>query len=1071
MAYLKYGLTSEGDGTVTAFTDPSYTIRAFNTYLDDFKVSKYDEQYHTYYQRDAQGKWSESYSYYFGASVPNQGTVFVKNQENWVYPSIDQGTVNTYTQSTLDQLNQLQLETGIPVNDNANGNYDQGISVPVNGTITFESSVNDNLLQGEFSNAGTYYIQMALWNFPGTADAGKLNLAQSSITFSSSINYDPAQSVTIPFNSSELEIPLDDPAEQDTIWKINRDVLVNQSIPSSGSVDLSNLKRIKFNLVNSGSQFVFKATQMKMVKSTYSHNYANVNTKTGVLQRETWPTISQNHMPVLIQNGLTVKDFTYISKFSFRSLPVSGTTELSMFGRIMPTFTFGTAGTATSSITYPSGTAYPSVTLYPVVGADTNAYLRSKLLIDSNSVQIKMYEDHFTNLDNEIFNIEFNQPITAGDYFFVTKFEGNKWESILYSTEEGADYPKDIVLETGRQTILNPWLRGDISSPYEKETGRGYAGYQFKPDEVGGFSMDYIYSKNAVLAEYESKTFNSYTPVKAISIFPSSVPDIDLLSSGITDFIRVRNTNNFNKSGKREVGFVAEPQNADVDDVVVVEDTEIYYSSKSLKVIKKEDAKIAAVQYRSKIKINDFSKLIFKTKIKFNNLLNKGDFRIVFWDESRTKVLYVQKITGIVPDRWNDVEFPLSSTTLFNNQFIMEIGHYGQIDPIPPITEPYGQFWLEETRLTLEALEWEVSNNDGKTYVPVLDAINGEYKSVNFASQNYYTSIINKNPYILWEFNTPQASFIVSDDNRNSTLGEFTTTSGGELSDYTISTPGTVTSNGTAYTVPASVEKFLNNKAIAVYGGTDSYITTANNQTLASVFGISSGSASNITASIRFYSDTTGNKINLLSCEDGPGTVTNSWNLSINNTTDFIFESNGVGTVTATVNNWNDNKWHTACFAYSTIDNSLRLYWDGELVEKTNLASDLIFNYPLKSTGPTATVPHNTYDDFNSSRPFIFIDNISVHKEVLDQNEIYKDYIAAISSYNKLKVRARAYTTNAWLVGYELIPHYAKMGRLKENVNKAITKTDSFTATEYSPQQDGIIFDQAIFDVSTFGND
>jgi hypothetical protein len=101
----------------------------------------------------------------------------------------------------------------------------------------------------------------------------------------------------------------------------------------------------------------------------------------------------------------------------------------------------------------------------------------------------------------------------------------------------------------------------------------------------------------------------------------------------------------------------------------------------------------------------------------------------------------------------------------------------------------------------------------------------------------------------------------------------------------------------------------------------------------------------------------------------------------------------------------------------------------------------------------------------------LFVDNISVHKQVIDQNELYKDNIAAISEYNKIKVKAKAYTTNAWIYGYEIIPTYAKMGKLKETINRSVTVSDSFSATENSPQQDGIIFDQAIFDVSTFGND
>ena len=1085
MAYLEYGLVSDGDGTVTTFSDPSYTVRACNLFIKEVKVTKYDEQYHTYYQQLNDSSWQVSNDYYFNGSVPSIGTTLVKNQENWVYAGINQGTLNTYTQLIANERSQYQLETGIPINDNANGNYDNGISIPVSGTVEFETFYNENLLAQPLGSAPDYYIQMALWDLPGTAVSPRMNLSASTVSFSSSETFEPSKTVTIPFNSPVLEIPLDDAATQDTLWRINRDVLIDQSIVGSGIVDLTSLKRIKFNIVSIGGTFTFKTGAIKMIPSTYSHNYANVNNKTGILERETWPTISQNHMPVVIQDGLTVKDFTYIAKLNFRALPTSGTTEFSMFGRVMPTFTFGAGGTATSSITYPSGTAYPSITLYPVVGEDTNAYLRSKLLITSNSAKIILYEDHFSNLDNNVFDIEYNQAITAGDYFFVTKFNEDKWESILYSVDAGASSPKEIILETGLQTINNAWLKGDNTFPYEKETGKGYAGYQLKPDERGGFSLDYIYTRDAVLAEYESKTFNSYTPVNAVTLFPTSVPDIQILSGEIEDFVRVSNTNNLIRSGKTETGFIANPQNAQIDDVVIEPDTQIVFSTKSLKVTKKEDAKIAAVQYKNKLKINNFSKLIFKTKLRYNDLLNVGEFRIVFWDEDRSRVLYIQNIPDLVPNEWNDVDIPLYTNTLFNNQFILEIGHYGEIEPVPPITDPAGYFWIEDTQLTLESVEWEASNNDGSTYVPFLDAINGEYKSINFASQNYYTSIINKNPYILWEFNDEGSPVILPKEDQTFTIGEFVTTSLGSLDDYLINTPGVLYPNGesigisgsgtsiagtTGYVIPTSVQKFKNNKAIAVYGGTESYIKTSGTTSLGSIFNIGAGSASDITGSVRFYSDTVNNKINLLSCDEG-GTNPNSWNFSINNGTDLIFQSHGVGTLTATVPTWNDQNWHTACFTYKSNGNILTLYWDGDVVLSENLASDLIFNYQLRSTGPTATVPHNTYNSFNSNYPFIFIDNISIHKEALDQKEINRDYIAAISEYNQLKVRARAYTTNAWIYGYELIPHYAKMGRLRETVSRSFVKTDSFIATENSPQQNEIIFDQAIFDVSTFGND
>jgi hypothetical protein len=1073
MAYLKYGLVPGGNGTVSLFSDPSYTVRACNVFLEEFPISNYDSDYHTYYQQKSDGKWEVSNEYYFNNSIPAFGTAFVKNQENWVYAGINQGTLNTYTQLVANTQNQFQLETGIPVNNNSNGNYDDGISIPINGTVQFETVYKDNLLEGPF-NTGTHYIEIPLWDLPGTANTPTIDLSASTITFSSSETLDPANTVTIPFNSAQLEIPIIDAGTADHLWKVNRNVLTNQSIVGSGSVDLTSLKRIKFNIVSSGAgAFVFKTGQIKMVPASYSHNYANVNTKTGVLARETWPTIAQNHMPVLIQDGLKVKDFTYISKFSFKAPPTSGTTELSMFGRVNPEFTYGTAGTATAAIIYPSGSVYPNTNIYPANSADNNAYLRSQLLIDSNSVQIILYEDHLGNLDNNTFEISFDQVLTAGEYYFVTRFKGDKWESILYSSDKGSSIGKAIVLETGLQSISNPWLKGSTTN---FDLGKGYAGYQFKPTEYGGFALDYIYSKEAVLAEYESKTFNSYTPVKSVSLFPTSVPDLQLLSGNLLDFERVRNTNNFNFSGKTESGFIATPQDANLDDVVIEEDTVVYYNSKSLKVTKKEDAKIAAIQYGSKLTVNDFSKLIFKTKLRYNDLLNVGEFRIVFWNESRTKVLYMEKIKGLVPNEWNNIDIPLYTNILLNNQFIFEIGHYGEIEPVPPITDPYGYFWLEDTQLTLESVEWEASNNDGKTYVPFLDAINGEYKSVNFASQNYYTSIINKNPYILWEFNDTNVGAILPKEDATFTFGQLlvagnvVTTGNPSVDDYLINTPGTAV-GGSAYAIPSSVKKFQNNKAIAIYGTVDSHIRTEGTADLGTILGIPASGSSDITASIRFYTDTINKNISLVSCDDPAVNATNSWNFYLENTNNLVFKSHGVGTITATVSSWNDQEWHTACFSYNTTGNIINLYWDGDLVATDNLSSDLIFDFQLKTRGPELTVPYNTYNNFNSNRPFLFVDNISVHKQVIDQNEIYKDNIAAISEYNKIKVKAKAYTTNAWIYGYEIIPNYAKMGKLKENINKSVTVSDSFSATENSPQQDGIIFDQAIFDVSTFGND
>ena len=96
MSYYKYGIPDE-DMIISEWHDPSYTIRAFNTYILDVDITELDIQYHTYWQNTNSG-WQNSSEYYFGGSVPSVGTVFIGNQENWVYPNVPQSTLNTYTQ-------------------------------------------------------------------------------------------------------------------------------------------------------------------------------------------------------------------------------------------------------------------------------------------------------------------------------------------------------------------------------------------------------------------------------------------------------------------------------------------------------------------------------------------------------------------------------------------------------------------------------------------------------------------------------------------------------------------------------------------------------------------------------------------------------------------------------------------------------------------------------------------------------------------------------------------------------------------------------------------------------------
>ena len=1051
MGYLKYSLSGSA-GTVQTFSDPSYTIRAFTQPIKTVNVNNYDSDYHMYYN---QTSGSKDHSYYFGNTLPSSGNVLSKNQENWSAPSLVQSTLDADQQYVLDAYTQYTLESGDPTSPNADGKYNSGLSMLFSGTTQAFSSYQDNLMQGSFANAGTYYIQMPVWSLPGTSDSPTFDRTNSSITFSSSDSFESTQSVTIPFNSPYLVNAFNASGTSDVLWKVNRDVLTNGSI-GPGSVDISNLRNIKFTIASIGGTVAFKTGQMKLVPSTYSYSKANIDTKNGRLCSEPMPSaITQSNLPILLQDGLKVKNFSHIAKINLDHLPnTGGTHEISLYGRVNSNFKYGVQASPDSS---------------------TNAYIKSQLLITPTQYTINIYENNYLNPSKLVYTATYIEPLGPGIYFFIVDYLDDTMQARLFYGDS-EHFITQQEAETGYITISNDWLKGDV---VDTEKGRGYAGYEFKPDPVGNFFVDYIYSNGAVLGEYVSKTFNSYTPITGVSLFPTSIPDNNLISNDVSNFIRVVNTNNFLISGVNEVGNVVIPQSSS-DDVYVEEDTQIFYATKSLKVSKSQNSRIAAVQYKDLINVNDFSKLTFKIKLRFNSVLNQGDFKLVLWDESRTKVAYIAPIPNLVSDIWNDVEISLSSDKLFNNKFILEIGHYGEIVTTPPITDPKGYFWIEESSLNLEAIEWEASNNGGKSYIPFLNKINGRYKAINFSSQNYYSSLLNKNPYIFWNFNSPYTtSSVIPPNDLNGNKGMLVTSSGTiSTSQQTVPSPGSVlTSAGTAYSIPDSTGSYASNSAIAIYGGTDSYISThysgGSLTTLGNILNVAPGAAFDLSASIRFYTDTVNNTINLISSQDLAGTTTGSWNLNIQGTATYQFACVGFGTIGFSLpSTWSDRNWHTASFTFESDYNRVSLYWDGKFVGAGFLSGNIYSNNPLRILGPSDTNPHNTYSSFNPALPFLFLDNISVYNNVLTQQEINQDYIASTSSYNKLKFRAKAYSKNAWAIGFEAIPIYAQLGKLKEtSTTKFISTNETITFTETSPEETAIIFDQAIFDVSQFGQD
>lgn len=1085
----------------SAFSDPSYTLRCFNQDFTNTIIDINDVSYHgTAYPLDDIGESGVVYSKvregWFGLPGIVQSSLSGTNVN---YPPVATSSTAAYVQdlnsaNSLDQYTQLGIYTlgaaASPVSENSDGYQNYGIKVTVgtSGTLNLESLYEDNINSGFMSGNQDFYIEMPVWNWPGTALAGTI----CSITFSSSNSYESSQTVTIPFTAGSTVLTNSFSSSGDKIWRINRNILTNGSV-GPGTVDIENIRRIKITLGPGTSSYDFKTGAMKVVPSTYSHHKANVDTKMGQLKMERWPGTAQPALPALVQNDLKVKNFKYISKFTVGTAALPGTTtphELSLYSRVHP-----------DRATY------------------SNFYLKTLLSVDEDKTSLSLYQG--TAL---IGTFSRSGSIPAGDYFLINNYKDDKVSSSLYSGEK--HFIEELYLETGNQIIGDRWLNGDgIGFPitqvsrsngtvslqlssgaansarfkvgdrvvvenletigslfngdytisglgsstiyYESEgknltttacsgtvfinsvdgydSASGYAGFEFNP-QYGDFFIDYIYSKDVTLAEYESSIFLSNLPVDAANLFPNSLNDQEIFTLGQEGFEKVVNTDNFQR-GVNEVGSLN-------TDVVVAEDTQIVYDQKSIKVTKSSNAYIASLQYSEVLSIPNFSKLVFQSKLRFDEKMSSGNFKIIFWDETRTRIAFIQDIPDLVPNKWNEINIPLISNNLYSNKLIFEIGHFGNVDQS-------SSFWIEEPSLTTESVEWELSNNGGITYYPVLTAISNQYKSLNFPSENFYSALAKNEPKFMFTFDDPSDINYVMGSAEDPTI-----TNQYPYGTNSAEVTGPSTSN---FAYPISMPRVINTYTVGEKYSIPKCVNTENKDFFLSLYDqgefniptVSGFSNTDLTYSVWVYANHIEEDHSL-----GKHGSPVDWSL------DLISPSNsdsgnyalrfsiGASYAESDIPRWDDNQWHQVVV---TINSEyIKLYYDGENIdyfETSSVGSIPSITGPLYIEGPTslssAQLPDlaNEVIKLDVSVPFTWLNAVVGYNKILTDEQIKNQYNIAISEYNQLRVRAKAYTKNAWIAGYELVPKYAHLGRI-------IDKQDTTNQ---------ILFDYARFDINKFG--
>lgn len=1029
------------------FTDPSYTVRSFFPDTVFRTILPNDLVYH---------------GTAYGIGTANVGSTALINsvvQEGWVgapgvtqtflsgtsNPVLNPGSAypNAYTQSELDEYSQYGLgrleDAGRPISSNADGFYNNGLEVLIVANETkpynLQSSFDDDFTKGFLSNDDeTFYIQMPIWDWPG------LGLASGTVTFSSSITYDPAQTVEIPLDSAYVGDGLGFIGDLDTsgnkIWRINRDLLEGIDPTLGGTVDLTTVKRVRITLNSGTANYTFKTGPMKIVDDSYNYYKSNVDTKRGHLIMERWPNMAQEDLPALIQDGIKVKDFTYIAKFFVGDTLPDPQVVFFEEEQIIPqdeSLIVGAEGTHELGL---------FARVHPQRNSNPYLYISAKVFMDSEKTELAIYEGS----EKKTFFYK-NGPIASGEYFLILQCHDEKVNATLWKGE--GNFINEIFLETGFQTIENSWLSGSGSAIDGYEAGYGYSGYEFKP-RSGDFYLDYVYSKDVALAEYESKTFESNLPVEGATLFVNSIQDQELFEQGIDGLTKLKTSDNF---------FLGNNQVGDLDtDVIVSKDTNTKYLVEALRVQKTSNSYIASVVYDPYVTVPNFSRLVLKMKLLYEDTLQTGKFKIFFWDRKRQQIAYAQELTSIVPSKWNEIEIPLVSNTIYNDELLFEFGFFGN---------ETGQFWIEDISLTTEAVEWEASNDGGNTYLPFLTAINGEYNSINFPSNNFYSLLIRDTPKAFYDFGylNDVKSYIqdgtATITNRyplNNNSGTVLSTAGTTTFAYPVLVPSNSdTYSGETLTLPNSVKTQNRDYCVGLYK--DSQIIIPNFSPTFSGLGI--------TYSVWFYATDAD--------YDRPlglygGTASPNWRfdlISSNNSTSGnasikFLSTSGTALEIDLPNSWDDQLWHQATFTYN--DEYVRIYYDGNLIGAEN--KDVLgplpgtFSGPLRVLGPNTGSAPQPFIRFNNqdrqtidtSQPITFINTVVFYDKVLPEEKIKNQYITSVVEYNQLRIRAKAYTRNAWIGGYEVVPKYAKLGRI------VVQESDVFQMR----------FDEARFGISEF---
>lgn len=258
----------------------------------------------------------------------------------------------------------------------------------------------------------------------------------------------------------------------------------------------------------------------------------------------------------------------------------------------------------------------------------------------------------------------------------------------------------------------------------------GYVGLAYDTFYADG-QIDYAFMRDSVLAEYESATFESLTPVRGVSLYPVSSDVVTLVESD--ELIEGPAVNPFDG--------VTYSDSGEVDDVIVEIDEFIMRdSADSFKVTKHlRNAFIGGLQFNM-FEVNDPLNVRIEGDLRFsNNLANYGEFRVVLIDANLENIVHISEINiaDFLANTWNHFSIPILTDDIYHHELIVQIHHVG-VDTNYEADDPnaVGTFWIDNFKITTDSVVWEASNDGGLTYIRFYDTLGKQYQGVNFPTND-----------------------------------------------------------------------------------------------------------------------------------------------------------------------------------------------------------------------------------------------------------------------------------------------------------------------------------------------